>query len=187
MHITRYQMYKRIENHLLTNPIEGKILGISGMENFYPFIDRANAEITEVFYPEVNMQSLPFSDETFDCVISDQVIEHLTEPKQAIRESHRVLKGGGVAIHTTCFMNLIHPCPKDYWRFTPDALRYLCRDFSEIIQCEGWGNRLAHILLFTSNKLRFIRIPDSRLSIRHWLATWNEESYQIVTWIIARK
>jgi ubiquinone/menaquinone biosynthesis C-methylase UbiE len=95
-----------------------------------------NAEVLDVQYPE------------FDFVISDQVIEHLEDPKKAVKESYRVLKKGGVAIHTTCFINYIHFCPKDFRRFSPDALRYLCKDFSEILQCEGWGNRIAILLCF---------------------------------------
>lgn len=31
-------------------------------------------------------------EESFDCVVSDQVIEHLENPGKAIAESHRVLK-----------------------------------------------------------------------------------------------
>lgn len=70
--------------------MKGKILGISGIENFYPLIDMKSAEITEVWYPDVDMQNLPFNENTFDFVISDQVIEHLQNPKKAIDESYRV-------------------------------------------------------------------------------------------------
>jgi ubiquinone/menaquinone biosynthesis C-methylase UbiE len=133
------------------------------------------------------MQNLPFQDALFDFVISDQVLEHIDEPQKAISESLRVLKIGGIAIHTTCFMNYIHPDPKDLWRFTPAALRYLCREFSEIIGCDGWGNRLAILLCFFSNKLRYMEIPDKKCSVRNFVATYNEERVPIVTWIIARK
>lgn len=186
MHLTRYHMYNRIRK-CFSSPMQGRILGISSVENFYPLINRQFAEITEVWYPEIDMQSLPYDDATFDFVISDQVIEHLEDPKRAVGESWRVLKPGGIAIHTTCFMNFIHPCPKDLWRFSPDALRYLCADFSEIIQCEGFGNRIVHLLCFINNRFRFMHIPETRLSLRHLLATWSEERYPIVTWVVARK
>ena len=84
-------------------------------------------------------------------------------------------------------MNYIHHCPKDYWRFSHDALRYLCRDFSEILCCEGWGNRIAILLCFMSEKFRFMRIPKTEWSIRHLIATYNEDIYPIVTWIVAKK
>ena len=180
-------MYKRIKECFKEpHTLNGKILGISGIENFRPLISK-DAEVLDVHYPEVDMQSLPYKDNSFDFVISDQVIEHLENPKKAIEESYRVLKRGGIAIHTTCFMNYIHYCPKDYWRFSPDALRYLCKDFSEILQCEGWGNRIAILLCFISDKFRFMKIPETKWSIRRLIATYNEKRYPIVTWVVAKK
>jgi SAM-dependent methyltransferase len=115
-------MYKRIKE-CFKEPMTGKILGISGIKNFYPSIDMKNAEIIEVQYPSVDMQNLPFKNNTFDFVISDQVIEHLENPQQAVNESYRVLKNGGIAIHTTWFINYIHRDPIDLWRFSPESLR----------------------------------------------------------------
>ena len=43
--------------------------------------------------------TIPFSDGYFDCVISDQVFEHVFEQEQAFREIHRVLKSEGVSVH----------------------------------------------------------------------------------------
>ena len=178
-------MYKKISGHF-KEPIKGKILGISGIKNFYPLISK-NAEVLDVQYPEVDMQDLPYEDNSFDFVISDQVIEHLEDSPKAIKESYRVLKEGGIAIHTTCFINYIHRCPKDFWRFSPDALRYLCQDFSEILYCEGWGNRVAILLCFLSDRFRFLNIPETRWSLRHLLATYNEDQYPIVTWVVVKK
>lgn len=183
-------MYKRIEECLKANnciPMSGAILGISGVKNFYPLIDRETSKLTETQYPNVDMQELPFASNHFDFVISDQVIEHLENPTKAIDESYRVLKVGGIAIHTTCFINYIHAFPKDFWRFSPDALKYLCKNFSEILQSEGWGNRIALFLCFISDRFRFMTIPESRWSLRHLIVTSNEKSYPIVTWVLARK
>jgi len=178
-------MYKKIRQ-FFKEPIDGKILGISGIESFRSLIGQT-AEVLDIQYPEVDMQNLPYEDNSFDFVISDQVIEHLEDPKKAIGESHRVLKKGGIAIHTTCFINYIHPCPKDFWRFSPEALECLCKDFTEILQCEGWGNRIALLLCFLSDSLRFMRIPETKWSIRHLISTYNEERYPIVTWVVAKK
>ena len=166
--------------------MDGKILGISGIENFRSLISKT-AEILDVQYPKVDMQNLPYEDNSFDFVISDQVIEHLEDPKKAVKESYRVIKKGGVAIPTTCFINYIHLCPKDFWRFSPETLRYLCKDFSEILQCEGWGNRIAILLCFLSERFRLMNIPGTKWSIRHLIATYDEERYPIVTWVVAKK
>lgn len=184
-HLTRYAMYRRI-SETLNEPLGGKILGISGIDAFRPLISK-QAEVLDVHYPEVDMQNLPFKDSSFDYVISDQVIEHLENPKKALLESYRVLKKGGIAIHTTCFINYVHPCPKDYWRFSPEALEYLCNDFSEILCCGGWGSRIAFFLCSISDRLRFMQIPDSHWSLRRVIALHNEEKYPIVTWVVAKK
>jgi len=184
-HLTRYYMYKKLKEYF-KEPMDGKILGISGIKNFLPLISK-KAEVLDVQYPEVDMQNLPYENNSFDFVISDQVIEHLENPQKAIQESYRVLKKGGYVIHTTCFMNYIHHCPRDFWRFSPEALIFLCNDFSEIVSCEGWGNRIAILLCFISDRLRFMHIPENKWSIRNLIGTWNEVRYPIVTWVIARK
>ena len=177
MTLSRYFMYKRISEI----EISGDVLSIGKFENFR----NKNVKVTEAHYPEVDMQDMPYEDNSFDFVVSDQVIEHIENPFKAVNESLRVLRKGGVAIHTTCLINYYHPSPKDYWRFTPDALKFLCKDFSEIIQCEGWGNRWAVILLLMGDRFRHIKIP--KWGLRHKLATVNQERYPIVTWVIARK
>lgn len=183
-------MYNRIRTILKNNnllPIRGKILGISGIKNFNPFIDRKKSEVIETNYPEVNMQDLPYSKNQFDFVISDQVLEHLEDPKMAIGESFRVLKRDGIAIHTTCFINYIHCWPEDYWRLSADALNFLCKDFTEILCFEGWGNRIAILLCMLSDKFRNTMIPEKKWSPRNFIARYNEEKYPIVTWVIAKK
>lgn len=74
-------MYKRI-NECLKEPIGGAILSISGIKDFYPFMNMKDTELTEIDYPEVDMQNLPYKDNSFDFVISNQLIEHLENPKK---------------------------------------------------------------------------------------------------------
>ena len=186
MHLTRYYMYKRIEE-CFNDLMRGRILGISGINNFYHLIDTSCSEIIEVDYPVVDIQNLPFESEWFDFVITDQVLEHVEDFQKAVQESKRVLKKGGILIHTTCFINYFHPFPIDFWRFSPDALRFLFKDFSELIQSEGWGNRLALILCFMSERFRLMNIPESKWSLLNFIATFNEKKYPISTWVVARK
>jgi ubiquinone/menaquinone biosynthesis C-methylase UbiE len=178
-------MYKKLRE-FFKKPIYGKILGISDIENFRALLSKT-AEVLDVQYPEVDMENIPYEDNIFDFVISDQVIEHLEDPQKAIKESYRVLKRGGIAIHTTCFINYIHPSPRDFWRFSPEALKHLCKDFSKILYCGSWGNRIAILLCFLSDRFRFMKIPETKWSIRHLIATYNEEKYPIVTWVVAEK
>ena len=99
--------------------------------------------------------------------------ELLENPIKAIRDSYRVLKKGGIAIHTTCFLYHLHPSLKDYCRFSPDDLKYFCKELSEILQCEGWGTRMAILLSFISSRFTFMNIPESKMSILRWIDTRN--------------
>jgi SAM-dependent methyltransferase len=189
-HLTRQNMYKQIKECLIKNqlfPMKGNILGISGINQFYPFIDFNDSILEEVNYPDVDIQNLPYSDDSFDVIISDQVLEHIEDPQRAFRESFRVLRRKGISIHTTCFFNFIHKYPNDFWRFTPDALLYLSTDFSEVLDCKGWGNRIAILLCFLGNRFRLLNIPETKWSLRNLIANYNETQYPIVTWIITKK
>jgi len=186
VHLTRYYMYQQIGS-AIGHRLQGSILGISGIENFYPLIDRAAARLVDVQYPAVDMQKLPFGAEEFDVVISDQVLSHLPNPFLATHEAFRVLKEGGLGIHTVAAWNPILNYPGDYFRFTPQGLRVLCPEGIEVLQCSSWGNRLAMIMMLIRDPFfRFMQIPDSP-GIRHWLATYNDERYPIHSWIVARK
>jgi SAM-dependent methyltransferase len=46
----------------------------------------------------VDIQSLPFSDNTYDFVFASHVLEHVPDDKKAISEIRRVLKPNGIAI-----------------------------------------------------------------------------------------
>jgi SAM-dependent methyltransferase len=185
LHLTRFSMYRQI-GAAIQQRLSGRILGISGIANFQPWIDK-NADVVNVAFPEVDMQKLPYGDEEFDVVISDQVIAHLPDPRQALAESFRVLKRGGVGIHTTRASGPPSRYPEDYYRFTRDGLLAMCPPGLDVLQLGGWGNRYAMgLMLIHDGFFRFMRIPE-RPGIRRWLATYNEDDNPIHVWIVARK
>jgi len=54
-------------------------------------------------------QDLPFGDNSFDCVVSQETVEHLSDPKKHIQEMHRVLKPGGSCYISTPWRGLLNP------------------------------------------------------------------------------
>ncbi len=50
---------------------------------------------------ETSLENLPFPDNTFDCVLSLWVFEHLENPQKVLDEIHRVLKPGGLLMFAT--------------------------------------------------------------------------------------
>lgn len=186
-HITRYSMYRRLAEVGNTLPRQcGRVLSISHSERLIEVLGLEPIEIVAANYPDSSMLALPFEDDSLDLVVSDQVLEHIEgSPQKAIDECRRVLRRGGLAVHTTCFINPIHAAPDDFWRFTPQALALLHRGWSETIECSGWGNFAAWTV--ARNHLRYWGIPHATWHPLHRLATRNDPAWPIVTWIVARK
>lgn len=186
-HITRYAMYKRLAEVGRVLPVRcGRVLSIGHSENLCDVLGLVPTEVVEANYPQYNMLSLAFPDNSFDFVLSDQVLEHIEgNPEQAISECLRLLRPGGLAVHTTCFINPIHEGPRDFWRFTPDALRLLAKGFGDVIECAGWGNFEVWSLI--RDGLRYDGIPHARWHPLHRLAMKNDAAWPIVTWVVARK
>jgi SAM-dependent methyltransferase len=185
-HITRYYMYSRLAQFRQPATPRARVLSISHSLDLCRLMGLDSAQITEANYPDVDMLSLPFADDSFEYVVSDQVLEHVAgNPQTAIDETVRVVKPGGMVIHTTCFINPIHGAPEDYWRFTPNALTLLCRRCSRIVETGGWGNRYVWVVVGLG--LRFEGIPEAQWHPLHRIATLNDPDWPIVTWIIAQK
>lgn len=184
--MTRYYMYRHLSLVLPGPAHSGRVLSISGSDRLCGVLGLGTCPTVKADYPQHNILSLPFREGEFDYVVSDQVIEHVEgDPRVAIEETRRVLKPGGLAIHTTVLLYPVHGAPGDFWRFTPYGLRLLCGSFSEIVDAGGWGNR--YFSLVESLELQFDGIPEARWHPMHMLATFNDERYPVVTWVVARK
>ncbi|MHB1035276.1 MAG: methyltransferase domain-containing protein [Pirellulales bacterium] len=185
-HLTRYAMYQHLREVFKTISLEGACLSISHSGELCGVLGIREVQITEANYPGYNILDLPFEDERFACVVSDQVLEHVEgDPRQAIRESLRITRPGGYVVHTSCLLNPIHNYPGDYWRFTPGGLRLLAREMGTVIDCGGWGNPLVPLALLLG--LRQAPVPEARWHPAHLMATMNRSAYPCVVWVVLRK
>lgn len=186
--IFRYTMYQTLaplmEELAASFAAPGRLLAVSGAGQLAaPFRNRG-FEIVETHFPEADWHNLPFADSSFDVVMSDQVLEHIADPFRCASEARRVLRPGGLQIHTTCFVNPIHDAPGDNYRFTPDGLRLVFAREQEIL-AGGWGNPLVP-LLWLFPRIAFRPVPVSARNPLSWLATWNRDRWPIVTWYVGR-
>lgn len=74
---------------------------------------------------------LPFSNESFDAVWIQAVLEHVLDPQQVVNEIWRVLKGSGRVFSSTPFMQQVHEGAFDFYRPTLSGHRWWFRRFEE--------------------------------------------------------
>lgn len=91
---------------------------------------------------DLDVCSIDLPDESFDCVICIEVLEHVADPFAAARELQRVLRPGGSVFLTTPFLTGYHGHPNsasgshedfpDFWRFTHQGLERLFSSLDEL-------------------------------------------------------
>lgn len=74
-------------------------------------------------------------DETYDCVVCMDVIEHTLDPFSAVRELRRILKHEGLLLISAPLNFRIHGPIPDCWRFTEHGFKVLLRNF-EILEID---------------------------------------------------
>lgn len=85
--------------------------------------------------------------ETFDTLLSTQVIEHIYDTHAFIVECNRLLKKGGTAIFTIPFVWENHAEPFDYYRFTKYSIDKLFKQHGfEIIEIKPLGGAYATLI-----------------------------------------
>jgi SAM-dependent methyltransferase len=92
-------------------PYAGEYVGVD--------VDNPAAEL------EGAVEALPVEDGSFQVVLCTQVLEHAEDPARAVAELSRVTAQGGRVLASTHGVQLYHPNPVDYWRWTHAGLQRL--------------------------------------------------------------
>lgn len=99
-------------------------------------------QVPNVEFRRATVPPLPFADESFDCVISFQVIEHIKDDALFVREVARVLRPGGCFVVTT--PNAPMSLTRNPWHvreYRPEELRrLLASSFGEVEQLGVFGD-----------------------------------------------
>jgi len=103
-----------------------------GPKPYYPFFaDRAREYVGVDVVPQPaadlvgRVEQLPVEDGAFDVVLCTQVLEHCDDPAAAVGELRRVTAPGGRVLASTHGVQVYHPSPQDYWRWTYAGLERL--------------------------------------------------------------
>lgn len=133
-YIARRALWLTISKH--GNHIQGKTLdvgcGTKPYERLFNASIYVGLEIEHTIQPEIKKadvfydgKEFPFDAESFDSIVSFQVLEHVFEPDEFLREINRVLKPGGKILFTLPFVWDEHEQPYDYARYTSFGVVHL--------------------------------------------------------------
>jgi ubiquinone/menaquinone biosynthesis C-methylase UbiE len=74
---------------------------ISGFDIDFALQRKEYFQYKDCNFQVMDARDLKFSDQEFDIIISSELIEHILEPYEAVKEAYRVLKKGGIFVLTT--------------------------------------------------------------------------------------
>lgn len=106
--------------------------------------------------------ALPFGSESFDLVLSMQVLEHLRAPWIAAGEVARVLRPGGWFIGSVAFLKPYHA---SYFHMTHDGVRSLLADAGITVDRVRGAQSLAYAFLGSFSEI-------GPRQIRRWAFRW---------------
>lgn len=112
-----------------------------------------------------DITDIPVEDATFDRVICNQVLEHVSEPEKAIAELFRVLKPGGRIFLSAPLFFAEHQKPYDFFRYTQFALRKMFEDagfeIARLNWLEGYFGTVAY-----NHQMMAKHLPESLAELR---------------------
>ena len=135
--------------------------------------EHVNSLPVNVRFVEAKVPPLPFEDESFDFVVSFQVIEHIKRDKQLVSEVMRVLRPGGKFIVST--PNRPMSLTRNPWHvreYTSKELCMLLSEFSNVEQLGVAGNeQVWKYYRHNAESVRRIMRFDI-LRMQWWLPRW---------------
>lgn len=110
----------------------------TGIDKIKEIVDRLSAQYPEYSFSDGVFPPFPFEDNSFDSVITFQVIEHVKKDEEFIQEIYRVLKPGGVALVST--PNIKMTLSRNPWHereYTADQLETICKKYFDKVDMRG--------------------------------------------------
>ena len=173
--------------------ISGTVLEIGSGEGYgitelapksthYIAVDKYNTSISEELKERNNITFIQsevpplngIEDNSVDFVVSFQVIEHIKDDEQFLREIYRVLKPGGKAILTT--PNIMMSITRSPWHireYTPEQMRDIIKISFDNYELKGVFGNDKIMDYYKKNKEAVRKITRfDILNMQYWLPRW---------------
>lgn len=133
--------------------LEEKVTSYTGIDKITEVVDGLSIAYPHSTFLQANIPPLAFADESFDFVISFQVIEHIKDDKTYLQEIARVLKPGGKALITT--PNIKKSLSRNPWHireYTAQQLTNLCALYFSDVEMLGVSGNEKVMEYYEQNK-----------------------------------
>jgi ubiquinone/menaquinone biosynthesis C-methylase UbiE len=134
-----FQVRTAIERAFLKNVymLKGKVLDLGCGTQPYKELIQSNKKVESYIGIDIDFNNyhnkkpdlywdglhIPLEDESIDCVVITEFLEHYFDTGHILTEIKRVLKPGGIIFGTVPFIWNLHEIPFDEYRFTPFSLK----------------------------------------------------------------
>ncbi len=138
MYIIRKNLYRGVLRH--AHELRGKLMDFGCGSKPYKALFTNATEYIGVDYAgeghshdkeEIDVyydgKTIPFPDNTFDSILTNEVLEHVFNLEDILKELNRVLKPGGKILITTPFAWTEHEIPVDFGRYTSFGMEALLK------------------------------------------------------------
>jgi SAM-dependent methyltransferase len=130
------------------------VTSYTAIDKIAPVIDRLQHKYPQARFLNGNIPPLSaFADNSFNSVVSFQVIEHIQDDRLFLQEIHRVLKPGGIALITT--PNRPYSLSRNPWHvreYTAQELTNLAKSFFANVNMQGIAGNEKVMEYYARNK-----------------------------------
>ena len=107
---------------------------------------------------------IPFGNDFFDSLICSEVLEHVFNIDEVLKEIHRVLKKWAYWIITIPFARDEHEVPHDFWRYTYFWIKHILKknNFTIVRHIKSWNYIAALSQLFI---MYYIKVTSTNYDI----------------------
>ena len=82
----------------------------------------------------LKLAHVPLESLSVDLVISQEMLEHVPNPSDVMKEIYRILRPNGSLYLQVPWIIGYHGCPGDYWRFSVDGIKAIVEDSGFSVQ-----------------------------------------------------
>jgi ubiquinone/menaquinone biosynthesis C-methylase UbiE len=147
----------------------------TGLDKNEPLIKALQEKHPKHYFNTVNLPFLTeFEDNTFDFIVTFQVIEHIQDDNKFLQEAHRVLKPGGKILLTT--VNKEYSLSRNPWHireYKTEELKSLMLKYFKTLDAKGVGGNDKIWEYYAQNKASVNKIMRWDIfNLQHNLPAW---------------